>query len=153
MYRIETNSPEDTLEQARLIGSKLHAGDVVLLKGGLGAGKTQFTKGLAKGMGFEGTVTSPTFTLMQVYPGQIPLYHFDLYRLRSSSELAGIGFDEYIGSDGVAVVEWPDLFPADMPADCLLIDIEIGESPERRNFLIQPRGKEYLLRFDGRGSF
>lgn len=153
MYRIETNSPEETLEQARIIGSKLHAGDVVLLRGGLGAGKTQFAKGLAQGLGFAGNVTSPTFALMQIYPGQIPLYHFDLYRLRTSSELAGIGFEEYVGRDGVAVVEWPDLFPDDMPAVCLLIDIEIGESPERRSLLIQPRGAEYLVRFDGRDEF
>jgi tRNA threonylcarbamoyladenosine biosynthesis protein TsaE len=153
LYRVETSSPDETLEYAGRIGRRLHAGDVVLLKGGLGAGKTQFVKGLAIGMGFSGVVTSPTFTLMQVYPGHIPLYHFDLYRLRSSSELEGIGFEEYIGRDGVAVVEWPDLFPDEMPDDCLMIDIEKGEGPEKRVFLIQPHGAEYLKRFDGRDEF
>ena len=127
----------------------MRAGDVILLVGGLGAGKTQFVKGLAKGMGLTAPVTSPTFTLMQVYPGDTPLYHFDLYRLRSSAELAAIGFDEYIGREGVAVIEWPDLFPDAMPDECLRIDIGTGAQECERIICIHPQGAKYSARFDG----
>jgi tRNA threonylcarbamoyladenosine biosynthesis protein TsaE len=150
MLRIATDSPEATLEIARRVGTRLRAGDVVLLRGRLGAGKTQFVKGLARGLGIDSLVTSPTFTLLQVYPGLVPMYHFDLYRLQHSAELAGIGFDEYLEGDGVSVVEWPDLFPDAMPSECLWIDIETGESPEERVFWLHPFGSSYEERFDGR---
>lgn len=103
---IKTKTVEETIELGRKIGEKLSAGTIITLNGDLGAGKTTFTKGLALGLDIERTVSSPTFTIMKIYDGRLPLYHMDVYRL------SGIGFDydleEYIYGDGVAVVEWSE---------------------------------------------
>lgn len=97
---------EDTYELANKIASKLNGGDVILLNGDLGAGKTTFTKGLAKALGVEEVVTSPTFTFMKEYHGRIPLYHFDMYRVEDEDELYELGLNEYLYMQGVCVIEW-----------------------------------------------
>lgn len=100
----------------REVAEGLAAGDVLALQGGLGAGKTHFTKGLAAGLGCRGEVTSPTFTLVHEYGGgRLPLFHFDFYRMESEDEVLRIGWDEYLDEDGVVVVEWPDKFPELLP--------------------------------------
>ncbi len=97
---------EDTYELANKIASKLYGGDIILLNGDLGAGKTTFTKGLAKALGVEEVVTSPTFTFMKEYHGRIPLYHFDMYRVEDEDELYELGLNEYLYMQGVCVIEW-----------------------------------------------
>ncbi len=99
------------------LAGKLKAGDVVALSGDLGAGKTHFVKGIARGLGIAGDVTSPTFTLVHEYQGgRLPLYHFDFYRVENEEAARLLGLDEYIFGDGVTVIEWADRFPAVLPA-------------------------------------
>ncbi len=132
---IETTSPEETAELGRKLGERLRPGDVLALIGPLGAGKTQFTKGLALGVGAENTVTSPTFKLVNEYDGRIPLYHIDAYRLRGAGDLVSLGCDEFFDGDGAAVVEWADRVAAALPDDCLGVRIEItGETRRRLSF-------------------
>lgn len=128
-----TNSVAETRELGVRLAEKLKAGDVVLLEGELGAGKSELARGVAKGLGVQETVTSPSFTILNVYEsGRIPLYHFDWYRLESEEELYELGMDEYLGGNGVALVEWPGRCPEAVPADCLLIRIAVeGENTRR----------------------
>lgn len=117
----------------RELAAGLEAGAVLALVGGLGAGKTQLSKGLAEGLGHDGEVTSPTFSLVQEYRGgRLPMLHFDLYRLRSEEELLGIGWDEYLDQPAVVVVEWADLFPALMPAETRWLRIDTMADGGRR---------------------
>ena len=105
-----------TIAAGESLAARLHAGDVVALTGGLGAGKTHFTKGLVRGLGSDEEVTSPTFTLVHEYrAGRLPVFHFDFYRMGTASEVTGIGWDEYLDAGGVCVVEWADRFPALLP--------------------------------------
>jgi len=107
------------------IGNRVSDGDIILLFGGLGTGKTVISKGIAKGLGVESGVTSPTFTLMHVYQGRLSMYHFDLYRLNNTDELADLGYEEFLYSDdGVAVVEWADRLEELIPERYFRIDIE-----------------------------
>lgn len=91
-----------------LLGGLLRAGDVVLLEGPLGAGKTALTQGIGAGLGIAETINSPTFTILKEYTGRLPLYHFDLYRIEDPEELFSLGFEDYFGGEGVCVVEWAD---------------------------------------------
>lgn len=107
------------------VGKNLFDGAVVLLTGDLGAGKTLFSKGLAVSRGVQGSdVVSPTFTLMNIYSGDVEIRHFDLYRLQAEEELDDIGFDEYCGGEGITLIEWADLFMDRMPGEYLLVKIE-----------------------------
>ena len=104
-------STEGTIELGRLLGTLLADGDVLVLTGDLGAGKTQLTKGIACGLGVGGDVTSPTFTIEMVYDdGRVPLYHFDLYRLQDPSELEDTGLFDVLGQEGACVIEWGEQF-------------------------------------------
>lgn len=107
------------------------AGDVLILSGDLGAGKTQFTKGLAVGLGVVEPVTSPTFNILLVHQGRIPLYHFDLYRLGSAEQLEDLDYWGVLEADGIAVVEWGDRFPEAVPPECVSVNIEIVSDDER----------------------
>ncbi|MBQ7164058.1 MAG: tRNA (adenosine(37)-N6)-threonylcarbamoyltransferase complex ATPase subunit type 1 TsaE [Clostridia bacterium] len=111
------------------MAQELKAGDVVLLEGELGAGKSEFARGVAGGLGVTETVTSPSFTILNVYEsGRVPLYHFDWYRLESAEELFEMGLDEYLGGDGVALVEWPGRCPEAVPEKHLMIRfVQTGE--------------------------
>jgi len=102
-----TNSPADTEREGRLLGERLRAGDVVLLTGELGAGKTTFVRGVAQGTGSKAPVASPTFQLVRVYPGRLQLAHVDLYRIENSAELRDLGLEE-LAEQGAVVVEWGD---------------------------------------------
>ena len=112
-WTLETTSPERTRELGEALGRLLSPSSVVLLHGELGAGKTCFTQGLARGLEVaeDEPVTSPSYTLMNPYAGRVPLYHFDLYRLLSVEDLVDLGFEDYLHGAGVTVVEWADRFP------------------------------------------
>lgn len=112
----ETDGPDATLDLGRRLAAHLQPGDVVALHGDLGAGKTHLAKGLAAGLGADpDTVTSPTFTIVQEYATDPPLLHLDLYRIESPRELDGLGLDELLGGDAVALVEWPDRAAGRLP--------------------------------------
>ncbi len=142
MWQCSTKSPEETRQLAALLAQYLPAGAVICLAGDLGAGKTLFIKALAAALGVEEEVTSPTFTLVNVYQGHQVIYHFDLYRLAMVEQLVDIGFEEYVNSDGICLIEWPDEFRAAMPEQYLWIEISIaGEN--LRNWRFLPQGIEY----------
>lgn len=115
MRVFESYSYEDTHKIAREIADSLNGGEFIAMYGDLGAGKTAFVQGLAKALGINNHITSPTFTIVNEYEGRLPLYHFDVYRIADPDEMYEIGYDEYVYSDGVCVVEWAelieDLFP------------------------------------------
>lgn len=121
-----SHNPKKTFTIARDIGATVRRGDVIALVGELGAGKTQFVKGFANGLGYAGEVTSPTFTLIHEYlGGRLPLYHFDFYRLENEAEAVGLGIEEYLLGDGACVIEWADRFPALLPANTRWFDLRI----------------------------
>ena len=122
---IETNSPEETCQAGMRLGEQAEAGQVFTLTGDLGVGKTVFTQGLAKGLGIEEPVNSPTFTIVQVYDGgRLPFYHFDVYRIGDVEEMDGVGFDDYVMGDGVSLIEWADLIEEILPEKRTKILIE-----------------------------
>ena len=153
MRQIVSASPAETRALARRLSRCLVGGDVLLLQGNLGAGKTEFVKGLAEGLQVTDLVTSPTFTLLNVYHGAMPLYHFDLYRLEDAEELDNIGFEEFLGGDGVAVVEWPDRFPAEMPLEHIRVELLPRENDQERVVRIEARGSRFLNRLEGSDLF
>ena len=113
---IETKSPEETFRVGMRLGQKAAAGQVFTLTGDLGVGKTVFTQGLARGPGNVEPVSSPTFTIVQVYDeGRLPFYHFDVYRIGDVEEMDEVGFDDYIMGDGVSLIEWADLIEEILP--------------------------------------
>ena len=103
-----SRSPEETYRHFRKIGENARKGDIFALYGNLGAGKTLIAKSIAEGMGITDDITSPTFTLLEIYDGEIPLYHFDLYRIEDERELDNLFFEEYWNGNGVSIVEWAD---------------------------------------------
>lgn len=106
---IVTHAPEETEAVGETLGNKLGPGTVIAYRGGLGAGKTAFTRGLARGLGCRETVTSPTYTIVNEYlGGRLPLFHFDMYRLHSSEDLWDIGWEDYLDRGGVCAVEWSE---------------------------------------------
>lgn len=113
---MRTTSANETRTLGERLASSLRPGDVLLLLGDMGVGKSELTRGIARGLGIKGPVASPTFTILQVYDeGHIPLYHFDWYRLESADELYEMGMDEYLGGDGIAIIEWPSQCPEAIP--------------------------------------
>ena len=128
-----TNSAAETRELGERLASGLQPGDTVILEGELGAGKSELARGIARGLGVTETVTSPSFTILNVYEsGRCPLYHFDWYRLESEEELYELGMDEYLGGDGIAVVEWAERCPDAVPEDCIRIRLEATGEETRR---------------------
>lgn len=121
---------QETIEFGQKFAQSLKPGSIIGLDGVLGAGKTTFTKGLALGLGVEEEVTSPTFTLLTAYEGQLPLYHFDLYRLNSYEEFEMIGGEEYLFGNGVSVIEWYTKFADDF-TDITRVKIAINEDLTR----------------------
>ncbi|HET9870907.1 MAG TPA: tRNA (adenosine(37)-N6)-threonylcarbamoyltransferase complex ATPase subunit type 1 TsaE, partial [bacterium] len=129
------DSPDETFQLGKLVGSGAGPNEVWCLTGPLGAGKTHFVKGLAAGLGFEGPVTSPTFNLQHVYPARVPLYHFDWYRLEKPAEVEDLGWREWVEKGGVTVVEGGDKFPQLLPERVLKAGLELLEGERRRVIL------------------
>ena len=128
-----TNSAAETRTLGEQLARRLQPGDTVILEGELGAGKSELARGIARGLGVTETVTSPSFTILNVYEsGRCPLYHFDWYRLESEEELYELGMDEYLGGDGVAVVEWAERCPDAVPEKRIRIRLEVTGEETRR---------------------
>ena len=123
--KIESNSAEETFALGKQCGEKAGAGQVYCLYGDLGVGKTVFTKGFPAGLGIKEPVSSPTFTILQVYDeGRLPFYHFDVYRISDPEEMYEIGFEEYIEGEGVCFIEWANLIEELLPAQYTEIHID-----------------------------
>ncbi len=129
---IITHSPEETIEYAVKIGSLLKKGDIIAYKGGMGAGKTTFTRGLAQGLGLKDDVTSPTFSIVNEYRGKINLYHFDMYRILEADSLETTGFFDYPSEESVFAVEWSENIADFLPENTIIIEIEYLNENERR---------------------
>lgn len=122
---IETKSAEETYQLGIEIGQKAKKGQVYTLVGDLGVGKTVFTQGLAKGLEIDEPISSPTFTIVQVYDeGRLPFYHFDVYRIGDISEMDEIGFEDYVYGEGVSLIEWANLIEEILPEEHISITIE-----------------------------
>jgi tRNA threonylcarbamoyladenosine biosynthesis protein TsaE len=142
--RFVTASTKETIALGERLGKELRAGDVLVLTGDLGAGKTQLTKGIAAGMGVTDDVTSPTFNILMVYEGeQMPLYHFDLYRLDDPDQLEDIGFYDALEGDGPCVIEWGEQFSDEIGPERLDVYLTrlddqagVGEEPSREVRLV-----------------
>jgi len=140
---IRSRSAEETQALGRALGELLRPGDVVLLSGPLGAGKTCFVQGLARGLGVapEVAVTSPTFVLVAEYPGRTWLRHADFYRVESYARLLDAGFDDLASPDGVLVVEWPERFPDALPPERLELRIAADAQTGEREIHVEARGE------------
>ena len=132
-----SHSPEETESFGEMLGKKLHGGTVVAYRGGLGMGKTTFTQGLARGLNCSGRVTSPTFTIVNEYSGNIPLFHFDMYRLDSSEALFDIGWEDYLERNGVCAVEWSENVADALPDDTIFVTIARGSGENDRIITIE----------------
>ena len=144
VLEVVTGSAMETGSLGQRVGSLLGPGDFVALTGDLGTGKTEFAKGVAVGMGVDAAIpiTSPTFTLLNIYQGRIPLYHFDLYRLAGEGDIMELGFEEYFYGSGASLVEWAERLQGEMPGERLTITFSHGENGSR-HLLFEPHGKRY----------
>jgi tRNA threonylcarbamoyladenosine biosynthesis protein TsaE len=157
LVKLFSASPEETIAIGEDLALRLPKGAVVALRGGLGAGKTCLTKGIARGLGITEEITSPTYTIISEYeapgafktegPGPFPLYHIDAYRLAGDDDFAALGGEEYLGGQGITVIEWSERIPASLPHDAVTVDIRI-DPDERRCIEIQglPAGAETAIR-------
>jgi len=137
---IITNNEKETIFEGEKLGHTLTPGSVIALYGGLGVGKTAFTRGIAAGLGITMNVSSPTFTIVNEYPGNIPMFHFDMYRLKSESELFDIGWDDYLERDGVCVVEWSEKVPGAFPPGTIIVSIN-NHGGNKRKLEITVKGE------------
>ena len=133
-----TSSQEETFDVGYELGKKAKKGDIFGLIGDLGTGKTILAKGIAKGLGINEEITSPTFTLLEVYEAAIPLYHFDLYRISDDSELDNLFFEEYWYGDGVSVIEWAERAMKRLPNDIFIIRLEYTGKNRRKITIEHP---------------
>jgi tRNA threonylcarbamoyladenosine biosynthesis protein TsaE len=131
---IISRNPEDTFSIGRIIGESLSAGDIVALSGDLGTGKTYLTKGIARGLGVseQYQITSPTFTLINEYPGRLTLYHFDLYRLETFLDMINLGYEEYLFGEGVSVIEWAEKASDILPDETIFVSLTYLDENRRR---------------------
>ena len=139
-YKITTRSERETFELAQNFESEKFPNMIICLNGELGSGKTIFTKGLAMALGIKDTITSPTFTIIKEYEGELPLYHMDVYRLDGATE--GVGIEEYFTKGGVVVIEWANSIKDILPKERL--DIKFVVTDENKRVLVLcPHGKQY----------
>ena len=139
---IETNSAEETYQLGKQMGEKAGAGEIYCLDGDLGTGKTVFTQGFAAGLGVEGPVNSPTFTILQQYDsGRLPLYHFDVYRIGDVEEMDEVGFEDYIYGEGVSLIEWANLIGEILPEKRteILIEKDLEQGFDYRKITVEER--------------
>lgn len=123
MLKFITKSEYETIELGKKIGKKLKKGDIIAMQGTLAAGKTTITKGIAKALEIEDTITSPTFCLIGEYYGKMPLYHFDVYRLEGSEDFENLGADDMLYGDGVSIIEWSEKIMDELPKNTIILKI------------------------------
>ena len=140
---LHTSSPEETRGLGFAVGEKAQAGDVYLLSGPLGAGKTCFTQGLARGLGVEGYVRSPTFVLMTRHTGRLTLHHIDLYRIGSPEEAWDLGLDEQLFGAGVCVIEWAERAEDLLPEDALWLEFNYGSGEQGREITLDCQSTKF----------
>jgi tRNA threonylcarbamoyladenosine biosynthesis protein TsaE len=138
-----SESPEETQSLGEELGRLSQAGDLFLLVGGLGAGKTCLTQGIAWGLGITGYATSPSFVVINQYQGRLTLYHIDLFRLDSIDEIIELGMDDYLYGSGVCVVEWAEKAMGVLPQEYLLVEIGLLSGTSRR-LVLNPIGERYI---------
>lgn len=136
-----SRSPEETHVLGRHLGALLEPGDVVTIRGDLGAGKTALSQGIGVGLEVTEPVSSPTFSLVQEYRGRLPLWHLDVYRLRSPDEVVDLGWSDLLAGGGVVLVEWPERIEASLPPERLDLLLKYGAEEEERLLLAEPRGE------------
>lgn len=144
--RIVTRSADETLALASSVGELLRPGDVVSLAGDLGAGKTVFARGVARGLGVADPVVSPSFTIVREYEGRVPLVHVDVYRIDTFQELHDLGFEEVMRDDAVTLVEWGDVIDGMLPGDRLDVRLAAGSTDDERVIEIEGRGRSWRAR-------
>ena len=140
---IETRSAKETFDLGVQIGQQAKAGQVYTLIGDLGVGKTVFTQGMAKGLGIQEAISSPTFTIIQVYDeGELPFYHFDVYRIGDLSEMDEIGFEDYVYGEGVSLIEWANLIEEILPEERteIVIAKDLEKGFDYRKITIEEKG-------------
>lgn len=145
IIKIETHSFEETVDFGKKLGAILKPGDVVCLSGDLGTGKTALTNGIAKALGIDSYITSPTFTLVNEYQGKYPLYHFDVYRIADPDEMFDIGFDEYINGDGITIIEWGEQIKDILPKEIIKVTISknLQKGLDVREITVDLVGRRY----------
>ena len=131
MLTFTTKSPEETIALGERIGNKLKKGDVIAMQGTLAAGKTTITKGIAKALEIDDTITSPTFCLISEYYGKMPLYHMDVYRLEGAEDFLNLGTDDMIYGDGVSIIEWSEKIMDELPEKTIILNIQPQEDGSR----------------------
>ena len=132
-----THSPEETEKIGAALAEKMEPGTVIAYRGDLGAGKTAFTRGLARGLGYAEPVTSPTYTIVNEYlGGRLPLFHFDMYRLASADDLWDIGWEDYLERGGVCAVEWSENVDGALEGDVIRVDIRRGDREDQRRITV-----------------
>jgi len=143
--RFKVESVEQTVALGQKLGAYLQKGDCVCLSGDLGTGKTAFTGGIAKSLGIDDYITSPTFTIVNEYEGRLPLYHFDVYRIGDVSEMHETGYDEYISGDGITVIEWAERIMEILPDERIEVTIEKDnlDKPDCRTITMRFIGERY----------
>ncbi len=131
MLTFTTKTPEETIDLGFKIGQKLKKGDIIAMQGTLAAGKTTITKGIAKALGIEDTITSPTFCLISEYYGKMPLYHMDVYRLEGGDDFVNLGTDDMLYGDGVSIIEWSEKIMDELPKKTIILKITPSDDGTR----------------------
>ena len=144
MEKVILPSEEATIAFGEKLGSFLQAGDLITMEGDLGAGKTAFTSGFARGLGYKGYVQSPTFALINEYRGDVMIYHFDVYRIDENEEMYDIGIDDYLFGDGVCIIEWAERIKDLLPENVINVDImkDISQGEDFRKIVIRGGDRE-----------
>jgi tRNA threonylcarbamoyladenosine biosynthesis protein TsaE len=139
MKSVITHNELETIELGKRFSGKLKKGDLIALYGDLGSGKTQFVKGICSGLDVKEDVTSPTFTLMNIYKGKEKIFHYDFYRLSSDSEIYDLGIDDYMFSDGICLIEWAEKAEKFLPPERIDVIFDYGEEENERiiNFAVE----------------
>jgi tRNA threonylcarbamoyladenosine biosynthesis protein TsaE len=145
---LDAPTAEDTRAIGRALSELLAPGDAVALTGELGAGKTTFVQGVARGLGFEGPVVSPTFTLVREYRARLLVHHVDIYRLDRVQDVLDLGFEEMVDEEGILLVEWGDAVEGLLPADHLAIELTVPGEDEARRLVVTGTGQGWALRWE-----
>lgn len=145
MKTILSKSQEQTYELGKKIASLVKAGDILCLKGELGAGKTALSKGIGAGLGIEDYITSPSYTIINEYNGRLPLYHFDVYRINDMDEMYELGYEDYFNGRGICVIEWADSIKPLIPKEAIWIELQYNNNENEREIIIYGENLEEKL--------